>query len=334
MALLDGAVPRAAHRDEDVVLVLGREHLARVEAHADRRDVRAELERRRRELLARAVLAELGIERVALVAVGVAEVLSLARRHVQRVVRRVVAQPVASMVGEPELSGLRMKIEADRVAHALHIGLGDARLGIDTRNRRLEIRRHDDVARRADVVVELAVGSEREELPEMAWLVLWIEAVDDDLGRGRIVELVLDAVVARDAMVLGDVQRALAEDDTVRRLHALEQGLHFALAAAVDDRVNLFQLASADEHRALVAEGHGTRAGRALGPDLDLESGRDLELVDGKLLRRLAGDFDGEWVQSRFLLLRAAPLLPRGRSCRGRCLSLRERNAQHASQCR
>src|SRR5262249_28284439 len=63
VALLDRAVPRAAHRDEDVVLVLGREHLAAVEAHADRRDVRAELERRLVELAARAVLAELRIRR-------------------------------------------------------------------------------------------------------------------------------------------------------------------------------------------------------------------------------------------------------------------------------
>jgi hypothetical protein len=73
--------------DEDVAAVLGREHLARVEAHAERRHVRAEDLRRPRELVARAARPELGVERVALVAVREAEVHPGLRRVVELVAR-------------------------------------------------------------------------------------------------------------------------------------------------------------------------------------------------------------------------------------------------------
>src|SRR5215470_3216163 len=49
-ALVLVAIPRAVLGDEDIVLVVGREHVAGVELHAERRDMRAELDDRRREL--------------------------------------------------------------------------------------------------------------------------------------------------------------------------------------------------------------------------------------------------------------------------------------------
>src|SRR6266446_5582913 len=117
-----------------------------------------------------------------------------------------------------------MPVETDRLAHTLRIVLQRARYGIRPHDHRLHVSGHGDVLRRADVEVELSVGTEREELPEMAGLSRRVEAVDDDLGLRRIVQLVLDAVVTRDAIALGDVERALVERDSVRGVEALENG--------------------------------------------------------------------------------------------------------------
>src|SRR5438105_12928432 len=122
----------------------------------------------------------------------------------------------------------------------------------------------------------------------MAGLSLRIEAVDYNLGLRRIVQLVLDAVVACYSIALGDVERALAERDSVRRVEALENGLDLALAAAIDHRVNVLSEAVAHEHRALVAERERARLGNAIGPDFHLESRRHFQLVDRKLARRSA----------------------------------------------
>src|SRR5438094_6828885 len=88
------AIPRAALSEERAVLVLGREHGARVELDAVAGDVWTRLEQRRGELAARAAAAELGIEDVALVAVGVAEVQDLLRRQVEESDSHVLATPL------------------------------------------------------------------------------------------------------------------------------------------------------------------------------------------------------------------------------------------------
>src|SRR5258708_26701473 len=111
-------------------------------------------------------------------------------------------------------------------------------------------------------------------------------------------------------MVLGDVERARAEHDSVRRFETLENGFHLALAAALDDRIHVLQLAGAYENRALVAQRHGARSRGAVDPDLDLEAGRDFELFHPEFLRGLPGDLNREGEQGRFLLLGVAPLLP------------------------
>src|SRR5205807_8886702 len=86
--------------------------------HAQGANVRAELEGGRGEFRARPVLAVFGVGRVALMAEGIAEMNSFACEPVKRVVRRIVAQPVAPVVGEPQLLGPGIPVEADRVAHA------------------------------------------------------------------------------------------------------------------------------------------------------------------------------------------------------------------------
>src|SRR6185437_12561919 len=118
IAVLLVTVPRAVLGDEDAVLVLGRELVAGVELHAERRHVRSELDHRRRELGALVAHGELRIRRVALVAVRVAEVLAELRDMVELVARHVVAHPVARVLAEPQIAGPRIDRAADAVADA------------------------------------------------------------------------------------------------------------------------------------------------------------------------------------------------------------------------
>src|SRR6185503_12496948 len=81
------------------------------------RHVGTEFLRRRREFFAWARFAKLGIGDIAAVAMRIAEVQSCLSRVVQFVRRHIVAEPVATVVGEPELLGLRMPIESDGIAN-------------------------------------------------------------------------------------------------------------------------------------------------------------------------------------------------------------------------
>ena len=74
--------------------------------------MRPELLRRRNELLARVLRAELRIGNVAAVAIRKAEILRHRSDVVELVGRRVVAQHVATVVGEPEVLGARIPVEA------------------------------------------------------------------------------------------------------------------------------------------------------------------------------------------------------------------------------
>ncbi len=302
------------HGDEDVALVLGREHLAVVELHPERRDVGAEQLRGLGELGARAVLAVLRVERGALVAERVAEVRHrrLRRHAMQRIVRRVVAHPVASVVGEPQVLVLRVEVHADRVAHAHRDGLERPLVRVDPRDRSLRVIWQHDVARGADVEVQLAVRPHHQVFPEMPRRAAGIEIVDHHLALARTVELALDPVVARDAPALRDIQRALAEGDAVGRVEAAQDGLHLALAAAADHRVDVLRVAVADEQRALVAHRHRASLGNAIDPYLDLEARRHLERVDRQVLGRAPGHVGREGMQSRLRQRGRLALLPRG----------------------
>src|SRR5262249_6284541 len=158
IAVLLGPVPRAVLGEEDAVLVLGREHVAGVELHAERRDVRAELDHGRGELGALVAHTELGIGDVALVAVGIAEVLTHARDVVELVGRNVVAQPVAGVFAEPQITGSRVDGAADAIAHAQRHELGAAGLGIDPAPLPGAGRRDADVAGHADGNIEPALA--------------------------------------------------------------------------------------------------------------------------------------------------------------------------------
>ena len=100
----------------------------------------------------------------------------------------------------------------------------------------------------------------------------------------RIVEVVLDVVVAPDLREFGDVERAVLEGDAVRAVQALGDGLDLALSVLLDDRVDVAGEAGRDEQRALVAEAHRARVGDAGGVELDVEAGRNLQLVELELV--------------------------------------------------
>src|SRR6266852_5398383 len=108
--------------------------------------------RRRLELAARAAPAELIVGNIALMAIGVAEMLARLGDPVELVVRQLLRQPVAAVVGEVELLGHRMEIEADRVAHAAHIGFRAAAVEIDAPDLAVGLGRQADVTGRADIV--------------------------------------------------------------------------------------------------------------------------------------------------------------------------------------
>src|SRR5882757_9127 len=92
-ALVLVPVPGAMLGDEDVVLVLGGELVAGIELHAERRHMGAELGDRWRELRALVTHRKLRIRHIALVAIGITEVLAELRDHVELVARGVVAHP-------------------------------------------------------------------------------------------------------------------------------------------------------------------------------------------------------------------------------------------------
>ena len=162
----------------------------------------------------------------------------------------------------------------------------------------------------------------------MAGLLRRVEVVDHHPRLRRAGEPVLDAFVGGDAVALGDVERAVVEGDAVRRVEAAQHLGDGALAALVDDRVDVLQVAVADEHRSLVAERERARLGDAIGVDLDLEAGRDLELVERQLAGGAAGEDGGEGVEGRRGLVGRATLLPRWRRRRRRRRPAREQRPQ------
>ena len=243
----------------------------------------AELPRRRAELAARTAV-ELGILDVALVAEREAEVQAGFRRVVQGVGGPRVAQPVAAVVGEPQLVRLRMPRETDRVADAARVDAQVAAVrvhavdgGVDGR-RRLVVA---DVARRAHRHVQPSVGAERDELPAVR--AVGREVVVHDHRLGRRLEVRFDVVVAQDAVDLGDVEVAVAERHAVRHVEAARQRQHAVgplVAVVVEDRVDVAQPAGADEQRPVRSGRHLPRVRHVGRVDLDGEPGRQGQLVE------------------------------------------------------
>src|SRR3984957_324918 len=288
-ALILMPVPGAVFGDQDVVLVVGGKLVAGVELHAERSHVRAEIEHRRGEFRALVTHRKLRVRRVALVAVGIAEMLAQLRDHVELVARHVVAHPVAGVFGEPVFAVARIDVTADAVADAERHDFGVAGLGIDPADLRHPGRGNADVEGRSERNVEPAILVGREILPAMGGIGRHV--VIDHLAVAELVEIGFGVVVFDQLVGGDDVKRAVAERQASGHVQALENGLDLLLAAIVLDGVDVAEAEGADEQRALVAPGHLPRRQHARRVDLDLEARRQFYLFHhrGEFRLRCAG---------------------------------------------
>src|SRR5206468_4447650 len=107
-----------------------------------------------------------------------------------------------------------------------------AAVQIETIDLGMPLGRHADVARRANLEIELLVGPDGEIFPTVR---LVLRQVAEDYGRlRRVVELVFDVLDFRDLGELSDVERALVQDDAVRAMEPRRDDLDFALSVLVD----------------------------------------------------------------------------------------------------
>src|SRR5262245_3235129 len=189
---------------------------------------------------------------IALVAIGIAEMLSGVGDAVELVVGQVLRQPVATVVGEIKLLRYRVEIKPDRIADSAHMGFRPAAVEVHAPDLSVGVGRKADVTGRPDVDVELVVGSHRDEFPTVR-LVVGELIVDND-GLRRIIEVVFDLFELRNFGAFGDVERALVEGEAVRPVQARGDDLELAFSILLDDGVNLVEEAVADEDRALLAE--------------------------------------------------------------------------------
>src|SRR5882672_1011925 len=109
--------------NDHAVAVLRREHPAGIEAHAERGYVRAQLDRWRYRVGARAQIAELRVREVAFMTERIAEVLSRCRGVVQFVTGDVVAEPGAAAVSKPPMVHAVVPVETDRDAYTACVHL-------------------------------------------------------------------------------------------------------------------------------------------------------------------------------------------------------------------
>ena len=175
-----------------------------------------------------------------------------------------------------------MPVEADGVANALRDRLHAGAVEVDAAHGGVAFRRQAVVTGLPDLEVELVVGADGDVFPAVRLILR--QTVEDDGRLRRIVEIVLDLVDLRELGQLHDVERAVLEGDAVRAVEPRGDDLHLALAALVDDGIDLVLQPRAHEHGALVAERERAGVGHAAGIDLDLESLRSLELVDRQLV--------------------------------------------------
>jgi len=110
-------------------------------------------------------------------------------------------------------------------------------------------------------------------------------AVDDD-GLRRIVEVVLDFFELGNLGAFSDVERTVEESETVRPVQAGGDDFGLAFPVPVDDRIDLVELAVADEHGALITEPQRARICDPTGIDLDLEALGQLELRNRQFVLR------------------------------------------------
>ena len=239
--------------------------------------MRPEIDDGRREFRALVTHREFRVRHIALVAIGIAEMLADLRDHVELVARHVVADPVAGILREPVTPGARIDVAADAVADAERPDLGIAGLGIDAADLREAGRGDADVEGRSERHIEPAILVDGDVFPTMRDVGRHI--VIHHLAGAEIIEIgfgvfVFDQLVDRD-----DVERAIEKGEAGRHVEALEDGLDLPLSAIVLDRIDIAEAEGANKQRALVAPGHLPRLQHVRGIDFDIEACRQLDLL-------------------------------------------------------
>ena len=85
---------------------------------------------------------------------------------VQLVRGHIIAQVVASVIGKPQLPGVRVPIKSDRISDPAGKDLDSAAIGVHAQQRGVAfVRPGAHITRRADRHVELAVRSKADEFP-------------------------------------------------------------------------------------------------------------------------------------------------------------------------
>jgi hypothetical protein len=268
--------------DEDVVAVLVRKHVASVEPHPERGDVRTQVLRRPREFGTPPLCTKLRIRDVTTVAERVAEVKPGLGGSIELIRGQIVTQLVTAIVGEPQLVGVRVPVETDRVPNPacehLAPGPGDAHAG-DRRVQR--ILRQADVARRTDLQVQQTVGSKTDELPSVELLGREIVAYDDRIRWVR--KPLVDIVKPQNAADLSHVERTVLPGDPVRHLEPAGDSVYrvgHMVVIGIDDSVHHPLPAGTNVQDAAGAQRHRAGVGNVIGEDLDPKPLRQPDLVD------------------------------------------------------
>jgi hypothetical protein len=128
--------------------------------------MRAQLRHRLGELIAAVAPAEYRVGDIAAATIRIAEiVLARVSQSVELVVRLLLGQPVALVFGEIHLLQHRVPVHPDDLPDAAGDDLHPAAIEVDATDLGVGRRRHADVARRADVEIELVVGPYGQKLP-------------------------------------------------------------------------------------------------------------------------------------------------------------------------
>src|SRR5690606_4470390 len=115
------------------------------------------------------------------------------RQPVQFTRWKIIAHPIATVIGEPEIPGLRMPVETHGVAHTMRHDLAIGAIDVHTRDRGEDlILAETDVARRAHRNVEFAIRAEGDEFPAVRCFIGI--TFDHDLRLRWIIEVILDVL--------------------------------------------------------------------------------------------------------------------------------------------
>src|SRR5262249_16335782 len=115
---------------------------------------------------------ELGIENVALVAIGGTEMLPEFGNAVKLILWHVLRHPVAAVIGEVQLLIHRIPVETNRVANAKRDYFGTGAIKIDAADLAMVFVMQHVVARLPDLQIKLIVRTNRAKLPAIPLLLL------------------------------------------------------------------------------------------------------------------------------------------------------------------